>query len=175
MKTRDLVQIGLFAAIICIFAPFSLPISIIPITLATFAIYLTAGVLGARKGTAAVVIYILLGAVGLPVFSGFGAGFAKIMGVTGGYIIGYIPCVYIAGAVIDKFTSKRYAYPVAFVIGTAVLYAFGTAWFMAQSGNGLMYSISECVLPFLAGDALKIAAASVLSVQLRKYRFAETA
>ncbi|MCD8037309.1 MAG: biotin transporter BioY [Clostridiales bacterium] len=175
MKTRDLVQIGLFAAIICVFAPFSLPINVIPISLVTFAIYLAAGVLGAKKGTAAVVIYILLGAIGLPVFSGFGAGIGKIMGVTGGYIIGYVPCAYISGAIIDKFSAKKPAYVIAFVVGTAVLYAFGTAWFMVQSGNGLAASLTTCVIPFLAGDAVKIACATVLSVQLRKYEFAKIA
>ena len=91
MKTRDLTLTALFAAILCVAAPFSIPVGPIPITLATFAIYLAAIVLGKKYGTLAVVIYILLGAVGLPVFSGFSGGFQKIVSATGGYIIGYIP------------------------------------------------------------------------------------
>ena len=78
MKTRSLVLVGLFAAIICIFAPFTVPVGPIPISLATFAIYLAAAVIGSKKGTAAVAVYILIGAVGIPVFSGFGAGIGKI-------------------------------------------------------------------------------------------------
>ena len=173
MKTRALVQIGLFAAIICVFAPFSVPVGPIPISLATFAIYLAAAVLGAKKATAATIIYILLGAVGLPVFSSFGSGLGKILGPTGGYIIGFVPLAFIAGYIIDRFDGKKVIIPVALVIGTAVLYAFGTAWFMVQMQKTLHESLMACVIPFLIGDAVKIVAATVISVKLRQYSFAK--
>lgn len=171
MKTRDMVLIGLFAAIICIFAPFTIPIGAVPISLATFAVYLAAVVLGRKNGTIAVVIYILIGIIGLPVFSGFQGGLGKVFGVTGGYLIGYIPCAFISGAIIEKFADKKTVYPAALVLGTIVLYAFGTLWFMVQSGNGLIHSLTVCVVPFLLGDALKIAAASLAGYKLRPYAF----
>lgn len=171
MKTRNMVLIGLFAAIICICAPFSIPIGAVPLSLATFAIYLAAVVLGAKNGTVAVIIYILIGIIGLPVFSGFQGGLGKVFGVTGGYIIGYIPCTFISGAIIERYADKKMAYVVALVLGTLVLYAFGTIWFMVQSGNSLIYSLSVCVIPFLLGDVFKIAASTIVGYKLRAYAF----
>ena len=172
MKTRDIVLIGVFAAMICVFAPFSVPVGPIPISLASFAVYI-ASVLGAKKGCAAVGIYILIGALGLPVFSGFSGGISKIAGLTGGYIIGYMFCALLSGIIIERAGNKKSAYPMAFIIGTAVLYAFGTAWFMIQSGNGLYESLLACVIPFLIGDAVKIAAASVIVYRMRSYDFVQ--
>ena len=172
MKTRDIVLIGVFAAMICVFAPFSVPVGPIPVSLASFAVYI-ASALGAKKGCAAVGIYILIGALGLPVFSGFSGGISKIAGLTGGYIIGYMFCALLSGIIIERAGNKKSAYPMAFIIGTAVLYAFGTAWFMIQSGNGLYESLLACVIPFLIGDAVKIAAASVVVYRLRNYNFVQ--
>ena len=169
MKTKDMVLTGVFAAVICVFAPFSIPIGAVPISLATFAVYLAAAVLGAKRGTLAVLIYILIGMAGVPVFSGFAGGIGKILGVTGGYIIGYIPCAFAIGVFTERFGSKNYIYPLALVIGTLILYSFGTAWFMVQSGNGLMQSLMVCVFPFLVGDAIKIAAASIVAIKLKSY------
>ena len=174
MKTRDIVLIGVFAAMICVFAPFSVPVGPIPISLASFAVYI-ASALGAKKGCAAVGIYILIGALGLPVFSGFSGGISKIAGLTGGYIIGYMFCALLSGIIIERAGQKKSAYPMAFIIGTAVLYAFGTAWFMIQSGNGLYESLLACVIPFLIGDAVKIAAASAIVYRLRSYDFLRVA
>ena len=170
MKTRDIVLIGVFAAMICVFAPFSVPVGPIPISLASFAVYI-ASALGAKKGCAAVGIYILIGALGLPVFSGFSGGISKIAGLTGGYIIGYMFCALLSGIIIERAGNKKSAYPMAFIIGTAILYAFGTAWFMIQSGNGLYESLLACVIPFLIGDAVKITAASVIVYRMRSYEF----
>ena len=172
MKTRDIVLIGVFAAMICVFAPFSVPVGPIPVSLASFAVYI-ASALGAKKGCAAVGIYILIGALGLPVFSGFSGGISKIAGLTGGYIIGYMFCALLSGIIIERAGNKKSAYPMAFIIGTAVLYAFGTAWFMIQSGNGLYESLLACVIPFLIGDAVKIAAASAIVYRMRSYDFVQ--
>ena len=169
MKTKDRVLTGVFAAVICVFAPFTIPIGAVPISLATFAVYLAAAVLGTKKGTLAVLIYILIGMAGVPVFSGFAGGIGKILGVTGGYIIGYIPCAFAIGVFTERFGGKNYIYPLALVIGTLILYSFGTAWFMVQSGSGLMQSLTVCVFPFLVGDAIKIAAASIVAIKLKNY------
>ena len=169
MKTKDMVLTGVFAAVICVFSPFTIPIGAVPISLATFAVYLAAAVLGTKKGTFAVLIYILIGMAGVPVFSGFAGGIGKILGVTGGYIIGYIPCALAIGVFTERFGGKNYIYHLALVIGTLILYSFGTAWFMVQSGNGLMQSLTVCVFPFLVGDAIKIAAASIVAIKLKNY------
>ena len=102
-----------------------------------------------------------------PVFSGFTGGIQRLFGATGGYMVGYIFCTYITGLFADKF-KKIWAYPVGMVLGTAVLYAFGTAWFCLLTGSEIIPALAACVFPFLIGDAIKIAAASALAVKLRQ-------
>ena len=97
MKWRGHVLTALLAAALCVMAPMAVPISPIPITLATLGIYLAAGLLGPWRGAAAVGLYLALGAVGVPVFAGFSAGFPVLFGPTGGFLWGYPPCVVVAG------------------------------------------------------------------------------
>ena len=160
---------AIMAAVLCIAAPFSLPIpSAVPLSLATFVIYLTGALLGWKKGCAAVGVYILLGMVGLPVFSGFMGGFARIAGVTGGYIVGYLPCVLLTGFFTEITGGKLRGMVTGMTLGTLALYAFGTAWFMLFTGSGLAAALAGCVIPFLPADILKIIAASALAAALRK-------
>lgn len=159
-----MVFIALFAAIICIIAPFSINVGVIPISLGTLAIYFAGGFLGSKKGVAAVCVYILLGAVGLPVFTGFSGGFAKLLGVTGGYIIGFIPLVLLTGIFAER---NKKLMPVGMVLGTLACYAFGTAWFMISTGSELVPALMSCVVPFLIGDAIKIAAATAVCIPLK--------
>lgn len=169
-KLRGMIMCALFGALICICAPWAIPFTV-PITLATFAIYVTAAVLGVRRGVPAVLLYIAIGAVGVPVFSGFRGGIASLAGPTGGFIIGYIPCALICALAADLWSGRRgaaVANAVGMTVGTAVLYAVGTAWYMFTADAGFGAAAAVCVLPFLAGDAVKIAAASVLAVSLRK-------
>lgn len=172
MKLREMCFIALMAAVICVCAPFSINVGPVPISLCSFTVYLAGALLGMKKGTAAVLIYILLGAVGLPVFSNFGAGFSKIAGATGGFIIGYLPCAALTGLGADLIAKKRagkWMYPVSMLIGTAVLYAMGTAWFMhVLTGKTLSAALSACVIPFLAGDAIKIALASLVGITAKE-------
>jgi biotin transport system substrate-specific component len=125
-------------------------------------------VLNWKYGTLAVLLYILIGLVGLPVFSGFEGGAQKLVGPTGGFLIGYIPCALIIGLLVDKLEKKIWIYPVVMVLGTAVLYAFGTAWFMISLKYTLAAALMACVVPFLIFDAVKIVLASVVSPILRK-------
>ena len=158
------------AALLCVASPWSVPIGPIPITLATFMVYLTGVLLGSVDGTIAVAVYLLLGTVGVPVFSGFSGGFQKLAGVTGGYLVGYLPCALLSG-IGAEWAEKRnrsWILPVMMAAGTAVLYLIGTLWFMIQTGNGLGAAMSLCVLPFLPGDGAKILAATLLTVPLRK-------
>lgn len=116
----------------------------------------------------AVCLYILLGAFGLPVFSGFAGGFQKLIGVTGGYIIGYIPCAVIIALLIGKFENKKFVYPLSMVLGVAVCYAAGTAWYVFQTKTAVAAAFATCVIPFIPADCIKIAAASLLGIILRK-------
>ena len=171
MKTKDMALTALMAALICVCSPLSVNVGPIPISLCTFAVYLAAAVLGSKRGTLAVAVFLLIGMIGLPVFSGFTGGFQKLAGVTGGYLIGYLPCAWITGLGAgspERDALGGWRLPLMAVLGTAALYALGTAWFMAQSGNGLGASLALCVLPFLPGDAVKIAAASLLAKPVRR-------
>lgn len=165
----NMVFTALFAALICIASPFSIQAGPIPITLATFAVMLSGTVLGGKRGMAAVVVYILIGAVGLPVFSGFKGGLGVLFGATGGYIIGYIPLVFISGVFANMNTKiNRVAMSViGMVLGTVALYTFGTAWFMFISKSDLANALTLCALPCLPGDTIKIVCVSAVSVPLR--------
>ena len=169
MKTRDLTMTALMAALICAVGPFSIEIGPVPISLATFAIYLAGAMLGWKRGAAAVALYLLIGAAGVPVFAGFTGGAGLLAGVTGGYLVGYVPCALITGLGVSQ-TAQRPAWllPLCMMGGTLVLYAVGTAWFMVQTGNPLAASLGICVLPFLPGDAAKIAAAACIAPPVRR-------
>lgn len=166
-SSKKLAITGLLAALICVAAPFSFPVGVIPVSLATFAIYIVAAVYDYRAGVIAVLIYIALGACGVPVFSGFKGGAQVLAGATGGYIVGYVFLALIEGVIIDKFENKKFVYPLAMILGTAVLYAFGTVWFIIIMKTSFVGALAVCVVPFLAGDALKIAAATAVSLPLR--------
>ena len=167
-SSKKLAVVGLLAALICVAAPFSVPIGLVPVSLATFAIYIVAAVYDYRAAVIAVLIYIALGACGVPVFSGFRGGAQVLAGATGGYIVGYIFLALTEGLIIDKFENKIFAYPIAMIFGTAVLYAFGTAWFIIIMKTSFVAALATCVLPFLIFDALKIAAATAISLPLRR-------
>ena len=157
-KTVDLVTIALVAAILCILAPvsFSIPFTIIPITLGLFTIVMAGIILGKTKGTICVMIYILLGAVGLPVFSGYIGGVQKIAGPTGGYIWGYLFLAWITGYFVERFAGKWYMCFLGAVLGTAVCYAFGTVWLAVQMKMGPMEALWAGVIPFIPFDLIKI-------------------
>ena len=171
MKVKDMTLTAVMAALICITGPLTIAIGPIPLSLATFAVYLAGAVLGKKRGTLAVAIYLLIGLIGIPVFSGFSGGFQKLAGVTGGYLIGYLPCAWLSGMGVEHTGGNEKAswiLPVMMAAGTAVLYGIGTAWFMIQTGNGLGAALGLCVLPFLPGDAAKIAAVTVIAPAVKK-------
>ena len=168
MATRTITTVALLAAIICVLSPFAINIGPIPLSFGSLAVYIAACLINKWHGTAAVVVFVLLGAFGVPVFTNFSGGFHKIIGATGGYIVGYIPCALIIGLIVDLSEKHVWAYPIAMVAGTATLYACGTAWYMIQAGVSLLAALMACVVPFLIGDAIKIAAATALCFPLRK-------
>ena len=170
MKTKDMTLTAVMAALICIAGPLVIPIGPVPLSLATFAVYLAGTIPGKKRGTLAVALYLLIGIAGVPVFSGFSGGFQKLAGVTGGYLIGYLPCAFLSGLGVERSEkrSRIWILLAMMAAGTAVLYTIGTAWFMIQTGNAFSAALTLCVAPFLPGDAMKIAAATALTVPVRK-------
>lgn len=165
---RNTAFVALLAAILCVLAPLSLPAGAIPVSLASFAIFIIAGCVKTKYSVIAVIVYILLGAFGLPVFSAFTGGFHRIAGITGGYIIGYIPCALIIGLLVNKYENKKFIYPLSMIAGTFACYFTGTIWYMLQTKAEIAAALLTCVVPFLLGDVLKITTASILSIPLRR-------
>lgn len=176
MKTKDMTLIAVMAALLCIAGPLTVALGPVPLSLATFAVYMAGAVLGPKKGTTAVALYLLIGIAGIPVFSGFSGGIQKLAGVTGGYLAGYLPCALLTGLGVRPGASRTgFRLPLMMLAGTLVLYTIGTAWFVVQTGNTLGGALSVCVLPFLPGDAVKIAAAAALTVPVRRAVFRSSA
>ena len=166
-SVRDICYAGLFAAVIAVMAQLSIPMPLgVPMTMQTFAITLAAVVLGSKLSAIATLVYLALGAVGVPVLANFQGGPSAIFGKTGGYILGYILCALIVGALSRKFAFNFKTLCLSMVLGVAVCYAFGTIWFMAVTGLNLATSMSYCVIPFLPGDAVKILLAAFLALRL---------
>ena len=173
MKTLDMVYIALFACLMAICAWISIP-GQIPFTLQTMGVFLAVGLLGGKRGTIAVLVYILMGAVGLPVFSGFAGGLGILMGSTGGYIVGFLVSALLMWAMEALFGSKKWVLPVSMVVGLIACYAFGTAWFMVvyTSSKGaitLGAVLGMCVIPYIIPDAVKIAVALLLTKALKRF------
>lgn len=172
-KTYDLVYIGVFAVLMAVCSWISIPTAV-PFTLQTFGVFMAVGVLGGRRGTMAVLIYIILGALGVPVFAGMTGGVGILMGTTGGYIIGFFFSALVMW-VMEKIPGKKSVIQIlSMIAGLVVCYAFGTVWFMAvymkTSGPvGLASVLGWCVIPFIIPDAIKIALAYGLSRKLKKY------
>lgn len=174
VKTKALVLCAVMAALTCALAPVSLYTGAVPVTLATFAVMLSGVLLGGRLGALSQLIYLLLGIAGLPVCAGYTPALPRIMGPTGGYLLGYLALAFLCGAVYHTWGRnrrgiKKYAVLTGGLLaGTFVLYLFGTVWYCLYSGAGVIAALTVCVVPFLIGDAIKIAAVAVLAPQLEK-------
>lgn len=169
-KVLDLVYISIGAALIAICSWISIPTAV-PFTLQTFAVFFVLMLLGGDRGTIATLIYVLLGAVGVPVFAGFTGGISILFGSTGGYILGFLFIGLIYTLFTKFFGKKNVIKIVALVIGLFVCYAFGTAWFMhvymQSTGEiGIMAVLTWCVFPFIIPDLLKMALAFVLAKRI---------
>lgn len=172
-RTRQLTLTALFAALTAVLSQISFPIPFTPIvfTMGVMAVYLTAALLPKWNALLAQLVYLLLGAVGLPVFSGFSGGIGRFAGVTGGYLIGFLLIPLVMWGAQTLFGKGPVVFVLSAVVGLAVCYAFGTAWFVlmyaATSGPiGVVSALWSCVIPFLIPDALKLALALVLSRRL---------
>ena len=164
--TRDLATIAMGVALITVCSWISVPMTV-PFTMQTFAVCLVTALFGLRRGMWTVACYILLSAVGAPVFSGFKGGLGALLGTTGGYIIGFLFTALIVGLAVEKLGRRPWVLVVSMALGILVCYAFGTAWFMyvyaRKTGPiGLGTALGWCVIPYLLPDAVKIALASAL-------------
>lgn len=170
IKAKDMTMVALVTAALCIISPFSIPIPIspIPITMALYAIYLGSIILGKARGVMSTLIYLLLGMVGLPVFTGFSGGLQKLAGPTGGYLIGYIFLAFFTGLFVEKYPGRLRMYFLGGVIGLVFCYAFGTAWFLFQYDVGVQAALVMCVLPYIPFDLVKLILAILVGQQVRK-------
>jgi biotin transport system substrate-specific component len=163
----------MFTALIAVCSWVTIPAAV-PFTLQTFAVFLTLGLLGGKRGTFSVLVYILLGAAGAPVFSNFRGGIGALFDNTGGYIIGFLAIALIIWTITHFFGDKSAALAIGMVIGLLILYTFGTAWFMIVYMNtkgavSLINVLSWCVLPFIIPDLIKMALALLLTKRLKRY------
>jgi len=167
MTLKGMILAAVFAALTGILTQVQIPLDPVPINLALFAVYLAGALLGPKYGLISMLVYVLLGAVGVPVFSGFSGGLHKLVGPTGGYIAGYILCAFFTGLLSRRWGFRFTTLSAAMLVGLAVCYGLGTAWFMIVTGRDLFTSLTLCVIPFLPGDAVKIALAALLAGRLR--------
>lgn len=172
-KTYDMAYIAIFAVLMAICSWISIPIAV-PFTLQTFGVFMAVGVLGGKRGSLAVLIYILLGAIGVPVFAGFSGGIGVILNTTGGYIVGFLFSALVMWGMEALLGRKPVIQIISMVVGLIVCYALGTAWFMVVYARntgavGLGTVLGWCVIPFIIPDLVKIALAFVLSRKIRKY------
>lgn len=174
-RIKDMVLIALFSAIIVICSLITIP-SAIPFTLQTFAVFLCLNIIGAKKGIISILIYIFLGVVGLPVFSGFNGGIGALLNVTGGYIIGFIFSALTFWLVTSVFNkkSRKIINLIASFMGLIVCYIFGTLWYILlfiKNGEAINFisAFTICVLPFIIPDILKIVLSVVISEKINKF------
>ncbi len=167
---------SLFAAILCVISPHAIPMTV-PLTLATLGIYVCACSLPPSMSTVSVLLYLAIGAVGVPIFSGYSGGIGKLAGPTGGYLVGYIPMALVISLTVTLLVHRQKRPPIAVdiairmvacLLGTVVLYAFGTLWYVVQQKTTFAAALPMCVFPFLPGDTAKIAAAALISRALEK-------
>lgn len=173
ISVRSMVYIGLFACLIAVCSWITVP-GEISFTLQTMGVFLAVGLLGGRRGTAAVLVYILLGAMGAPVFSGFRGGAGALLGPTGGYIIGFLASALTMWAMEALFGRKKWLLLLSMAAGLLVCYAFGSLWFMvvyARGGGAVSIGVvlMKCVVPFILPDLAKITVAMLLTGRLERF------
>ncbi|MBR6019486.1 MAG: biotin transporter BioY [Lachnospiraceae bacterium] len=170
-KTLDLVYTAIGVTLIAVCSWITIPMTV-PFTLQTFAVFAVLLILGGKRGTLATLVYVLMGAVGIPVFSGFGGGVGILFGKTGGYILGFVLAGLVYWAMTAALGDKLAVRIAALAAGLIVCYAFGTAWFMylymKNTGPvGLMTVLSWCVFPFIVPDIVKLGMAVLVSRRIK--------
>lgn len=165
-KTKKMLICALFAAVICIASPFTINIGPVPITLSVFAIALTAFSVGSCNSAIATLLYILIGLVGLPVFSKFQGGVGVIMSPTGGFILSYVFVALILGLCTKTKNVIRVC--LLCIAALFVCYLFGTVWFVAITKSSIVYALTVCVVPFIPVDIAKLILAYIAGSAIRQ-------
>ena len=173
LTVRDMAYIAMMAVVISVCSWITVPAGDIPFTLQTFGVFCAVSLLGGRRGLISVCVYLALGLVGVPVFAGFTAGAGKLLGVTGGYLVGFVFLAlgyWLVTAVCGEKIGARIA---GMVLGLILCYAFGTVWFVVLytkkvAAIGFAAALMKCVVPFILPDAVKLALAMLLTSRLRK-------
>lgn len=173
LSVKEMVFIAMFSVLIAVCSWISIPTTV-PFTLQTFGIFCAVGMLGGKRGSLAVLVYILLGAVGIPVFAGFSHGIGALLGATGGYIIGFLFLALAYWVMTSLLGEKLPVVIAAMVLGLLICYAFGTIWFMIvyaknNEAVGMWTALGWCVFPFIIPDLLKMLLAILLTKRLGKY------
>lgn len=158
----NMTSCALMAALMCVLCPVSVPIGPIPISLSILVILLTVYVLGTWRALVSYTVYLLLGAVGMPVFSGFQGGLAKLAGPTGGYLAGFWLMILVAGIIMEKGKRNLLVTILGMLVGVAIDYAVGTVWFVFQTESTVVHALDVCVYPFIPFDVAKIVIAVLL-------------
>lgn len=173
-KTKTLTLMALFAALTAVFSQIIIPLPFtpLPINLATLSVLLCGATLSPLYAMGSMGVYLLIGAVGMPVFSGFASGPAAIVGPTGGYLVGYIVMAGLVSLLRIRLPIRSHAVSLitAGICGTIALYTLGTAWFVILTGKGLAVALMMCVVPFLIGDSLKIAVTVLVAGRLKAFQ-----
>ncbi len=156
MKYKNLMQSAIMAALLCVVSPWVIPIGAVPMTLASFMIYAICAICDVKRSITAVSIYVLLGAIGLPIFAGFSGGVQVILGPTGGYIMGYL-----VAAVMIPILKDKIRLFITFCISTLAIYLCGIAWYMTIAEVNFAQAMAVCVLPFIVADVIKMILACI--------------
>ncbi|MBE5864329.1 MAG: biotin transporter BioY [Lachnospiraceae bacterium] len=167
---KEMAVTAVMTAILCILGPWAIqiPVSPVPISLCSMGIYFVLYVLGMKLGTLSVLLYVLLGTFGLPVFTNFSGGFGKLLGPTGGYIIGYLFLAIICGFFLWRFPERFVFHILGFILGTCVLYLFGTLWLQYQLSLSFPAALMAGVIPYIPGDVVKLILAIAVATPLKK-------
>lgn len=169
-RTVKIALCGMFAATTAVMAQIAIPLGPVFINFAHISVFLSAGILGAKYGAVSQLVYIVLGIMGLPVFSGFSGGVHRLMGPTGGYIVAYVLAAYIVGLVIKHFGRKSSkVLIVAMILGWLVTYTLGTLWYCYVTDTSIVAALSICVFPFIIGDIVKTLLSVVMIKRLWHY------
>ena len=163
---KSMLQCSLFSALLCILAPLTFPVGVVPVTLAIFAVVTCASVLGIRRSLVSVGLYIALGAIGLPVFSGWQGGFGVLVGPTGGYIWSYFIVCVVVGKCTDT-TMRRWVANIYGLFALTICYVCGTVQYMVVSGASFTMALAVCVYPFVIFDIIKMWAALFVGAKIR--------
>ena len=170
ISTKEIVRSAIFAAFLCVFSILSVPVGAVPVSLGLFAVFLTAILLGQKPGFISVLIYILLGCVGLPVFSGFHGGIYALLGPTGGYIMAYLIIAPVMGKAVygcEKNIKSFLRLMVAGVLSLLILYIFGTWWYVLVTKASLGAAVKICIVPFVFFDVVKLVFSVVIGIDLK--------